>query len=38
VLVDGQVAEHGKHEYLLARGGVYAKLYRTQMLHPASNF
>jgi ATP-binding cassette, subfamily B, bacterial MsbA len=39
VLVDGQVVEHGKHADLLARGGVYAKLYQTQMLHPsASNF
>jgi ATP-binding cassette, subfamily B, bacterial MsbA len=39
VLVDGKIVEQGKHADLLARGGVYARLYRTQMMHPpASNF
>ncbi len=30
VLDDGRVAERGRHEELLARGGLYAELYRTQ--------
>jgi ATP-binding cassette subfamily B protein len=30
VVQDGRVAERGGHEELLARGGVYAELYRTQ--------
>ncbi|GAA0444115.1 ABC transporter [Acrocarpospora corrugata] len=30
VMQDGRVAERGAHEELLARGGLYAELYRTQ--------
>jgi ATP-binding cassette, subfamily B, bacterial len=30
VIDQGRVAERGKHEQLLARGGLYAELYRTQ--------
>ncbi|MEV4166136.1 ABC transporter ATP-binding protein [Nonomuraea dietziae] len=30
VIQDGRVAERGRHEDLLARGGPYAELYRTQ--------
>jgi len=30
VISDGQVAERGQHEDLLAAGGLYAELYRTQ--------
>jgi ATP-binding cassette, subfamily B, bacterial len=30
VIDEGQVVEHGKHEDLLAAGGLYADLYRTQ--------
>ncbi|WP_219462045.1 ABC transporter ATP-binding protein [Nonomuraea rhizosphaerae] len=30
VVEDGRVAERGRHEELLARGGLYAELYRTQ--------
>jgi subfamily B ATP-binding cassette protein MsbA len=30
VLKDGVVAEEGSHDQLLARGGVYAELYRIQ--------
>ena len=32
VLKQGQVAESGNHEQLLAQGGLYASLYRLQML------
>jgi ATP-binding cassette, subfamily B, bacterial MsbA len=39
VLAEGRIVERGKHADLLARGGLYTKLYRTQMLHStASNF
>ena len=39
VLDNGEIVERGKHSELLARDGLYAKLYRTQMLHPtASSF
>jgi len=30
VLEDGRVAERGRHDELLARGGLYSELYRTQ--------
>jgi len=30
VIDDGQVREHGRHDELLAAGGLYAELYRTQ--------
>ncbi|MGW4798079.1 ABC transporter ATP-binding protein, partial [Nonomuraea sp. NPDC004297] len=30
VIQDGRVAERGRHEELLTRGGLYAELYRTQ--------
>jgi ATP-binding cassette subfamily B protein len=31
VLDDGKVVESGRHAELLARGGLYAELYRTQL-------
>ena len=36
VIRDGQVAESGKHEELLALGGEYAKLYRSQFAGEAT--
>jgi len=30
VLDQGRLVEEGKHEALLAKGGVYANLYKTQ--------
>jgi ATP-binding cassette subfamily B protein len=35
VLEDGRVAECGAHEDLVARGGLYAELYRTQFAEHA---
>ncbi|GII93821.1 ABC transporter ATP-binding protein [Sinosporangium siamense] len=33
VVAGGRIAEQGRHEALLARGGLYAELYRTQFEH-----
>ena len=30
MIEDGRIAEHGRHEELLALGGLYTELYRTQ--------
>jgi ATP-binding cassette subfamily B protein len=35
VLDDGRIVEFGTHDDLLARGGLYADLYRTQFAHSA---
>ncbi|WP_139983233.1 ABC transporter ATP-binding protein [Nocardioides litoris] len=35
VLEGGRIVQHGTHDELLARGGLYAELYRTQFLHDA---
>ena len=34
VLEDGRIVERGRHHDLLARGGRYAELYRTQFDQP----
>src|SRR5207302_4839696 len=34
VLKDGQIVERGRHPDLIARAGLYAKLYETQILQP----
>jgi ATP-binding cassette, subfamily B, bacterial len=36
VVEDGRVVESGRHEELLARGGLYAELYRTQFASQAA--
>jgi len=35
VVEDGRIAERGRHDELLARGGLYAELYRTQFQREA---
>jgi ATP-binding cassette subfamily B protein len=35
VLDDGRVVERGRHEELLAAGGLYGELYRTQFANPS---
>ncbi|MDQ6781237.1 MAG: ABC transporter ATP-binding protein/permease [Candidatus Eremiobacteraeota bacterium] len=37
VLADGRIVEHGSHAELLSTSGLYAELYRTQMLQPAAS-
>ncbi len=37
VLEAGRVAEHGRHDELLAAGGLYAELYRTQFARQADD-
>ena len=36
VIQDGRVVERGRHAELLAAGGLYADLYRTQFAHQAA--
>ena len=36
MLEDGRIVERGRHDELLARGGLYAELYRTQFERQAS--
>jgi ATP-binding cassette, subfamily B, bacterial len=36
VIEGGRVVESGRHEELLAAGGLYTDLYRTQLSHPAA--
>jgi ATP-binding cassette subfamily B protein len=35
VVDDGRIVESGTHDALLARGGLYAELYRTQLALPS---
>ncbi|HEV7931545.1 MAG TPA: ABC transporter ATP-binding protein [Actinomadura sp.] len=37
VIEDGRIAERGRHEELLARGGLYSELYRTQFAGQGSS-
>jgi ATP-binding cassette subfamily B protein len=37
VIADGRVVQSGSHAALLAEGGLYAALYETQFLHPATS-
>ncbi len=37
VLQDGKVVERGRHADLVSKGGLYAKLYETQLLEPTVN-
>lgn len=37
VLRDGHVVERGHHDDLMGRGGLYAKLYETQILQPTAS-
>ena len=37
VLADGRIVEHGKHDELMRRGGLYASLYERQVLDPAAS-
>jgi ATP-binding cassette subfamily B protein len=32
VLHEGEIVERGRHEELVTRGGIYAELYRKQLL------
>lgn len=36
VMANGRIVEQGKHADLVARGGMYATLYQTQMLQPTA--
>jgi ABC-type multidrug transport system fused ATPase/permease subunit len=37
VMQDGKVVERGRHVDLVTKGGLYAKLYETQLLQPIVN-
>jgi ABC-type multidrug transport system fused ATPase/permease subunit len=36
VVVDGRIVERGRHDDLLAQGGVYRQLYERQFVDPAN--